>query len=783
MLPQVHRDKRATSPRTSLCTRSRTQDRPAQPTERLPLRELVALPAPTPPFVHVSPTDPVQAVGTYTTEPVLNSSPSAPAVSLGVTNINVLGVATDTRTRVTRRPPNTRDSRSQPEVEPQGPVMGDHTASSANPVAQPLHSTHGHNGHGHPKTRTGNTRKPRVIGPATPEQLVTIKNLHEKSGHFGVSATYRSLCRAYMWPHMIHHVKQVVASCEICQRWSIVKRAYNPIRSPQAWWPFDIIQYDLSSETLPVTERGSSVLLAAICVLTGFCFLRALPDKKSDTIALSLLQIFSDFGTPRILRCDNDATLVSEVSRTVNEILGVELQTSIPYHPNSLGKAERVIGTAKQCIHKGMAGTGEQWDRLLGLTQLNINLNVKEVTGVDPFTLMFNRPCNMFHVQEDPNSANNTGLRVKATKRAALSQEEWIAHCKKLEETLFPTVRERINHKQTRIAERYERSHNIATREIPVGTLVAIKDIHRLNKNEPPMLAPYTIHEKCQNGGYRVRDKAGGILSRTVPIDHIRPLYHARRQDSIGNGADYYVDFIVDHRKKGSQDEYLLKWVGTDMKTWTSVNDIADYNLIHEYLLSLARIPKTRAPGRDRYRATHKGVSDPSLLDEDLDTGGEAYNIVPEDELKLIVAGGIKSRGTKVIKTKSSSTITGSKGSSTRPQPSITDPARGDSSHSRDTEAVSSLPIPVSVRTTTSRQPKPASESSVTDDDSKELSQDTQVALSQPKITAPVSTTRSTTAATAAVSTDNPRQVVEAQLKPRVSRTGRLLKPTPRSHQ
>ena len=255
----------------------RTHSKVAQRMDNLPTRELVELSTLTPPFVHVPSTDNARSVEASTTEPVLSShSPSAPESNLGVVNINSLGVAT-TRLSVSWRPSKKRDSRPQPEVDRKGPVVGDHTASSADMVLQPPNSTRRNNGHPNLTAVKTPVLRPRTILPPTTEQLGTIKALHERSGHFGVTATYKSLSRSHKW--MIHHVKQVVASCEICQRWSIVKRSYNPIRSPQAWWPFDIIQYDLSSETLPVTAQGNSVLLAAICVLTGFCFLRPLPDK------------------------------------------------------------------------------------------------------------------------------------------------------------------------------------------------------------------------------------------------------------------------------------------------------------------------------------------------------------------------------------------------------------------------------------------------------------------------------------------------------------------------
>ena len=74
-----------------------------------------------------------------------------------------------------------------------------------------------------------------TVPQPTAHQLFIISTIHDSLGHFGVSATYNRLRRLHSWPNMIHHVRQFVASCQHCQRWTIVKRGYNPIRSALAW--------------------------------------------------------------------------------------------------------------------------------------------------------------------------------------------------------------------------------------------------------------------------------------------------------------------------------------------------------------------------------------------------------------------------------------------------------------------------------------------------------------------------------------------------------------------
>ena len=444
------------------------------------------------------------------------------------------------------------------------------------------------------------------IPPPTAQQISLVEDAHAL-GHFGVRACYNQLKRnKHNWPHMCHHVRQIVESCSACQRWSIVKRGYNPIRSPLAWWPFDILQYDLTTNVEP-TSRGNTTLLIVVCVLTGFTFLRPLPDKRPETITRTLLKIFCDFGTPRILHSDNEPALVTDIHKSVCEYLKIHTRTSLPYKPNSLGKAERMVATAMTSIHKTTATLGIDWDLLAEFVQLSINLKIKDITGTDPFALMFHRPCNIFNMQGDTLATDSTDTTSPA---ANLSLDQWIEHSRKLQEILFPAIRERIKVGNSKATDHYESRHKIAPRELPIGTLVAIKDVNRTTKMEPPMLAPYTVFSKSDQGGYILRDDAGGILARPVPIEHIRPLYHAKRTKSDEPTAECYVDFILSHRQNNNRDEYLVKWMGTDDKEWIPSSDIADYSLIHEYLASLKQLPRSRKHKRESLRRQEREIQE-----------------------------------------------------------------------------------------------------------------------------------------------------------------------------
>ena len=358
-----------------------------------------------------------------------------------------------------------------------------------------------------------------------------------------------------------------------------------------AYWPFDIVQFDIATSISP-TPNGNAILLVVIDVITGYTLLRPLPNKDSSTVAMELMKVFADFGVPRIIHTDNEPTLVSQVIEQFYKYLGTTHQTSIPYLSHSLGKAERAIGSALQCVHKLLSACGGDWDRMCPFAQLSLNTKIKELTGSDPFALMFNRVCNIFDFD---NWSKDSSLVPNIS--AIKSLEHWQEHQKKLETIVFPAIRQRTAQKQEQINEAYAANHTPALPDLPIGTLVAIKDIHRQSKNEAPMLSPYTVHERASNGAYYLRDMAGGILKRAVPIEQIRPLFHATKPDTSETA---YLDYIHDHRVTKGRDEYLVKWSGLPLSesAWVDFAKIDDYSAITQYLASRERIPKTRASQR-----------------------------------------------------------------------------------------------------------------------------------------------------------------------------------------
>ena len=70
----------------------------------------------------------------------------------------------------------------------------------------------------------------------------------------------------------------------------------------------------------------------------------------------------------------------------------------------------------------------------VSIAQLSLNSKIKDLTGSDPFSLMFNHVCNIFDFD---NWSKDTTLVSNISAIASL--EHWQEHQKKLESIVFPT--------------------------------------------------------------------------------------------------------------------------------------------------------------------------------------------------------------------------------------------------------------------------------------------------------------------------------------------------------
>ena len=116
------------------------------------------------------------------------------------------------------------------------------------------------------------------------------------------------------------------------------KAPLKPVVCNKVWGQ---IQIDLMSMTdLPCTDVDGKVyqwVLSCIDVFSRYLVLRPLHSKETSIVAMHLLQIFSDFGTPSVVQSDRGSEFLGAVEK-IAKLLHVKIVHSSVRHPQSQGK-------------------------------------------------------------------------------------------------------------------------------------------------------------------------------------------------------------------------------------------------------------------------------------------------------------------------------------------------------------------------------------------------------------------------------------------------------------
>lgn len=210
------------------------------------------------------------------------------------------------------------------------------------------------------------------------------------AGHYSHKKTRQKIARAFYWPGMSRDTKTWTAACPQCQRGNtrkVVKAPLQPL--PEMTRPFDRVAVDLVGP-LPRTKRRMKYILTLIDYSTRFPEAIPLPAVDAETVATALVTIFSRFGIPRQLLCDNGKAFVGKLTACLMKSLGVHQLRASAYHPQTNGAIERWHGVLKAILRKGDKPEKE-WDLLLPYALFASRDTPHGSTNFTPFQLLFGR--------------------------------------------------------------------------------------------------------------------------------------------------------------------------------------------------------------------------------------------------------------------------------------------------------------------------------------------------------------------------------------------------------
>lgn len=391
--------------------------------------------------------------------------------------------------------------------------------------------------------------------PPPDQRAAIIEDAHRR-GHFGTKAMYADVTRdGWWWPGMHNDIWMKVKSCEECLRNNTIRTGFHPARSIDASLPGDHWMMDVMKMTHP-SPSGSEDCLVLVDVFTGMIFLRELEDADATTVARTLIQLFADFGQPKIIQSDNAAYFTDHKLNVMYKKYGIDFRPITPHHSPADGKVERAIRTVRDTLNKTFAETRNEWPLHLPFIQSVYNDKIAELTGSSPFALMFGRERNK---QVDHTS---TPIGEK-------DQHAWQQQQEQLISLIYPAIALRAKkYKEKYIARLNKQREAAMMSELAPGTKVWVRDQSYLhprsirNKADPRYQGPFWVKHRSLNGPYVIVDSNGVPFPRRVPIEHLKVIQYTPGTFSSDTSDVYEVQSILDERynKKTKQHQYLVKW-------------------------------------------------------------------------------------------------------------------------------------------------------------------------------------------------------------------------------
>ena len=394
------------------------------------------------------------------------------------------------------------------------------------------------------------------------------------AGHPGQLGTYHAVSRYYWWPGLRTYVNNYVQGCAECQKYKIDRRptkpALQPIESSRNTRPFAQCSMDLIT-ALPPSDGFNAILVVVDHGLTKGVILTP-TNETSDSEEIALLlhnNLFKRFGLPDKLISDRDPRFASKAFQELLKLLGIESAMSTAYHPQTDGATERVNQEIEAYLAIYCAQFPEDWPKALPSLEFTHNSRRHADNKRTPFEMIM-------------------GLQPIGIPTSH-------------EQTDYPSVSERF-----RLLARY-RDEALAAHEIARNRIS-----QRINAN----YIPFTLNQKVwldtrnlkmkvnsklkprREGPFKIKRIIGKVnYELELPAQwKVHPVFHAtllkpyketeqhgpnyipRPPDIVNEEEQYEVERIMNHRTRGRQTQYLIRWKGyTPMDdSWESERDLED---------------------------------------------------------------------------------------------------------------------------------------------------------------------------------------------------------------
>jgi hypothetical protein len=215
------------------------------------------------------------------------------------------------------------------------------------------------------------------------------------AGHLGRSRTLALVRRSFTWPLAKQFINRYVDGCASCQRAKpSTLQPFSPLDPlPILAGPWTDISYDMIMD-LPPSNGFNSILTVVNCLTKMSHFVGCRKTMMASQLAeLMLRNMWQLHGTPKTIVLDRGSIFTSQITRELNNRLGIWLQPSTTYHPHTDGQSEIANKAVELYLRHYVQYHQNDWEDLLAKAEFAYNNNHTS-TGISPFRANYGfHPC------------------------------------------------------------------------------------------------------------------------------------------------------------------------------------------------------------------------------------------------------------------------------------------------------------------------------------------------------------------------------------------------------
>ena len=336
-----------------------------------------------------------------------------------------------------------------------------------------------------------------IVIPYKLQQLAT-SIVHDTvlGGHTATERTIFAARRRFFWRRMNSTIQKYVQNCKVCQLNKGNAHKKIPLRKyPIPDKTFEVISTDLIGP-LNTTPEGNKYILVVTDFLSHYAVVKAIPNKKGNTVAQALWEIFCEHGCPKILYSDSGCEFRNAIMSEMAKNLHFQHVQVAVYHPASNGLCERknsAILTALKCFRN----EGE-WDKCLPTAQLAVNAAYSISLGDSPFYV---------YKGKDPELPITRFAKPKFSYEEPLSFEK---ERQRREHFVMERVKEKLEEATDRNCR--QRAKKCRDKTLNIGDRVFIKKIRAKGEDKlaPKWKGPFRIKAQKNPGVYKLKDLRNG---------------------------------------------------------------------------------------------------------------------------------------------------------------------------------------------------------------------------------------------------------------------------------